>query len=151
MSTARKRKLNFFLALLLVLTLCFIWGNSLLDREDSAEVSGDLMDRFGVLFRLLGLDTEDDHWLRKTAHFLEFAALGAELAALFFLNRGRDLQSGANAAFAALLAALADEGLQYLSARAPEVRDVALDFSGALCGILLLALLWRRKRRTTRE
>ena len=147
MSAARKRKINFFLALLLVLTLCFIWGNSLLDREDSAEVSGDLMDRFGALFRLLGLDTEDDRWLRKTAHFSEFSVLGAELAALFFLNRGRSLQSGANAAFAALLTALSDEGMQYLSLRAPEVKDVALDFSGALFGILLITLLWREKTR----
>lgn len=145
MSAAGKRKTNLFLVLLLVLTLCFIWGNSLLSKTDSAQVSGTVMDRFAAFFRLLGLDTEDDYWLRMTAHVVEFAALGLELAALFFLNRGRSLQSGANAAFAALLAAFTDEGLQYLSARAPEVKDMALDFFGALLGILLIALLWREK------
>ncbi len=145
MSAAKKRKINLFLVLLLVLTLCFIWGNSLLDREDSTEMSAGLLDRLGALFRLLGLDTEDDRWLRKAAHFAEFAVLGAELAALFFFNRGRGLQSGVNAAFAALLAALADEALQYFSLRSPQVKDVALDFSGALFGVLLTALLWRKK------
>ena len=105
MSAAGKRKTNLFLVLLLVLTLCFIWGNSLLSKTDSAQVSGTVMDRFAAFFRLLGLDTEDDYWLRMTAHVVEFAALGLELAALFFLNRGRSLPSEANAAFAALLAA----------------------------------------------
>ena len=151
MSAAKRRKCNVFLVLLLVATLCFIWGNSLLDRENSAKMSGGLLERFRAIFRLMGLDTEDDHWLRKTAHFMEFAMLGTELAVLFFLNLGRSLQSGANAAFAALLAALADEGLQYFSSRAPEVKDVALDFSGALFGVLLITLLWRRKREKTRE
>ena len=39
MSAAGKRKTNFFLVLLLVLTLCFIWGNSLLGREESDGLS----------------------------------------------------------------------------------------------------------------
>ena len=145
MTAQRKNKLRRALRLALLVTLCFIWGNSLLSKTDSAQVSGTVMDRFAAFFRLLGLDTEDDYWLRMTAHVVEFAALGLELAALFFLNRGRSLQSGANAAFAALLTAFTDEGLQYLSARAPEVKDMALDFFGALLGILLIALLRRKK------
>ena len=131
MSAAGKRKTNLFLVLLLVLTLCFIWGNSLLSKTDSAQVSGTVMDRFVVDDAAGRADEDVDGRV--------------ELAALFFLNRGRSLQSGANAAFAALLAAFTDEGLQYLSARAPEVKDMALDFFGALLGILLIALLWREK------
>lgn len=147
MSAGKRRTINVVLILLLALTLAFIWGNSLLDRGESAEASGNLMDLFGDLFESLGLDTEDDHGLRKTAHFGEFCALGVELALLFFLNLGQGLQSAANAAFAALLIALTDESLQYISARAPEVRDVALDFAGALTGILLTAVLSRRRKR----
>lgn len=146
MSADRKRTINGVLILLLVLTLGFIWGNSALDREDSAAASGEIMELFDELFEQIGLDTEDDHWLRKTAHFMEFGLLGAELALLFFLNQGRGLQSGCNAAFLALLAALADESIQYLSGRSPEVRDVALDFAGALLGIAMAALLSRRRQ-----
>ena len=148
MDAAKKRKLNILLAVLLALTLAFIWGNSLLGREDSAAFSGELLESFSELFESMGLDTADDHWLRKTAHFTEFGVLGAELILLFFLNWGMTRQSAANAAFAALLTAVTDESLQYLSARAPEVKDVALDFAGSLTGIALASLLaaLRRKR-----
>ncbi len=148
MDAARKRKLNLILAVLLVLTLAFIWGNSLLDREQSAEVSGDLMDLFSELFETLGFNTADDHWLRETAHFGEFAVLGCELCLLFFLNMGSRLQSAANAAFASLAAALMDESLQFMTGRAAEFQDVWLDFVGAGCGILLVWLISRRKQNT---
>ncbi len=148
MDTARRRKWNVVLALLLVLTLAFIWGNSLLDKEQSAEASGELMGFFGKLFEALGLDTEDDHWLRETAHFGEFGLLGCELCLLFFLNAGKGLQAAANAAFAGLLAGLTDESLQYLTNRAPEVCDVSMDFAGVLVGILMIWLLYRRKQNT---
>ena len=147
MEAEKKRKVNIVLILLLVLTLGFIWGNSLQSREESAEVSGELMELFDDLFEKLGLDIEDDHWLRKTAHVGEFCVLGVELCLLFFLNCGQNLQSAANAAFASLLTAVTDESLQYFSSRAPEVRDVALDFLGALIGILLAALFLSCRRK----
>ena len=141
MDAIKRRRINLVLSVLLVLTLAFIWGNSLLSREESAEVSGNVMELFGDLFELLGLNTEDDHWLRKTTHFVEFGVLGCELALLFFLNRGRRISSAALAGSAALASALVDEGLQIISHRAPELRDVALDFTGAAFGMMLISLL----------
>ncbi len=147
MDAAKRRIINLVLSLLLALTLAFIWGNSLLSREESAEASGNVMDIFGDLFEFLGLNTEDDHWLRKTTHLVEFSALGCELALLFFLNRGRRISSAAFAGAAALVAALVDEGLQIISQRGPELRDVAVDFPGAVSGLLLVSLLLMLKHK----
>lgn len=142
MSTRNRKHLwNILLGVLLGLTLCFIWGNSLLSREDSAELSGGVLAWLTPLFRALRLEAVDEHVLRKLAHFGEFALLGLELAGLFFLNRGRSFNSVCLSALCALAAASADETIQLFSGRAAMVKDVLLDLSGALAGILLLCLL----------
>lgn len=137
----RKRLWNILLGVLLALTLCFIWGNSLLSREDSSELSGWVTEWLTPIMEDLSLQQPDEHVIRKLAHFGEFALLGLELAGLFFLNRGRSFKSVCLSALCALAAASADETIQLFSGRAAMLKDVLLDFSGALTGILLLWLL----------
>ena len=148
MNAGKRRFYTRLLWTLLVLTLCFIWGNSLLPRRESSQISGRLLELLRPLFQALKLDHITEHVLRKLAHFSEFAALGAELAGLFFLKRGRRLRSAVGAALCALGTAALDECLQFLSARAPMLKDVLLDFAGAVSGIALLTLLtsWISKR-----
>jgi hypothetical protein len=95
----------------------------------------------GVIFALSsvpGLATGLGFWdtvLRKLAHLVEFAILGALLArALAELH-----------AFAAGIGyAVVDEVHQlFVPGRAGTLRDVAIDAAGVLAGILL----WRRVRR----
>ncbi|MCR5577389.1 MAG: VanZ family protein [Oscillospiraceae bacterium] len=142
----RKRVLNLLLGLLLAATLCFIWGNSLLPRSESTQISSGLFARLLPLFQALGLDMIDEHMLRKLAHFGEFAVLGCELAALFILNRGRCSQSACFAALCALFTGAADETIQLFSGRAAMLTDVLLDFSGALAGIALVYLLTAHRK-----
>lgn len=137
----RKRLWNTLLGVLLVWTLCFIWGNSLLSRENSAAFSGKVVELLTPIFSSLSMEGPDEHVIRKLAHFTEYAILGLELAALFFINRGRSLKSIGYSALSALAAASADETIQLFSGRAAMLKDVLLDFSGALTGILLLWLL----------
>ena len=70
---------------LVVLTLCFIWGNSLMPGT----ISGAISDWVGaVLSRLFGgvVDTSTGHGvLRKLAHGTEYLALGVELTLLLRL------------------------------------------------------------------
>ena len=149
MDSDKKRVINLMLAVLLVLTLTFIWGNSLLSREKSAEASNGVLDMFSELFERLGVDIKDDHWLRETAHFGEFCVLGCELALLFFVNRGHRFSSAIFAASSALAVALIDEGLQIFSHRAAELKDVAMDFIGAVFSIALigsLLALWKGRK-----
>ena len=136
MIDGKKSRLRLFLRLLLALTLCFIWGNSLLSREDSAQLSGSLTE----WLRSIGIPVSE-HFLRKLAHFSEFGLLGCELTLLLWLRGVRRPRGMGFSALAALLAASADETIQIFTGRGSQVSDVLLDFSGALTGILLCTLI----------
>ena len=144
MKASVRKRWNIILVLLLALTLAFIWGNSLLPRTESQEISRGLLAELCAALEHVGLhiDPENDHWLRKLAHFGEFGLLGAELCALLFLNRRARPQGFINCAFAGLAVAVTDEALQLISHRGSQVQDVLLDFAGFVAGLLLWALLW---------
>ena len=139
------------LALLILLTLGFIWGNSMKSIPESQAVSLSLLSRIKPLLdAVFGPDRITDHIIRKTAHFCEFALLGAELRLLFLLLGQRSLQGLMNSLFAGLAAAVTDETIQIFSQRGSQVSDVVLDFSGAFFGalvIVLLAFLCSRRRK----
>ena len=141
-ATVRKRW-NIVLILLVFLTLAFIWGNSLVSRAESQDLSRGLLARVCAALETLGLylDPQEDYWLRKLAHFGEFGLLGVELCLLMFLNRRGSVQGFVNCAFAGLSAATMDEALQLISNRGSQVQDVLLDFAGFLSGLLLCGLL----------
>ena len=134
---------NIILGLLVLLTLAFIWGNSLLPRTESQEISRGLLAELCAALEHVGmhLDPQNDHWLRKLAHFGEFGMLGAELGLLLCLNRRQSVQGFVNCAFAGLAVAVTDEALQLISNRGSQVQDVLLDFAGFLTGLLLCGLL----------
>ena len=112
--------------------LAFIFGNSLLPASGSTAVS----DRF-LWFGL------SSHFVRKTAHFLEFALLGGLFAIDFSWKRARVPLAGV--ALAVLLAACADETLQlFADGRASMLADVWLDFCGGLVGLGVLAFCKKR-------
>ena len=74
------------LTVLIILTICFIFGNSLESREVSKEKSGEVMEMLEPLFELIvGEGKVTNHLVRKTAHFVEFFILGALLTARFIL------------------------------------------------------------------
>ena len=143
MNAVIRKRWNIVLVLLLALTLAFIWGNSLLPRTESQEISRGLLAELCAALETVGLhiDPQNDHWLRKLAHFGEFALLGAELCALLFLNRRARPQGFVNCAFAGLAVAVTDEALQLISNRGSQVQDVLLDFAGFLTGLLLCGML----------
>ena len=137
------KRWNIILGLLVLLTLAFIWGNSLLPRTESQEISRGLLAEICAALEHVGmhLDPQNDHWLRKLAHFGEFGLLGTELGLLLCLNRRQSVQGFVNCAFAGLAVAVTDEALQLISNRGSQVQDVLLDFAGFLTGLLLCGLL----------
>ena len=144
MNAVIRKRWNIVLVLLLALTLAFIWGNSLLPRTVSQEISRGLLAELCAALEHVGLhiDPQNDHWLRKLAHFGEFGMLGAELGLLLCLNRRQSVQGFVNCAFAGLAVAVTDEALQLISNRGSQVQDILLDFAGFLAGLLLWSLLW---------
>jgi VanZ family protein len=144
----------------LILILCFVYGSSMLSKQESAEVSSSVMDSIkGILRPIVELVTGgpvDDTLLhkvvRKGAHFAEFAALSALLTILLRLIFGTwRTHAMGYVLFLSLLFGVLDEFLQSFTGRGTSVRDVMLDLCGALLGILCaIALIefcgWLRRR-----
>lgn len=149
------------LTVLIVLALVFIWGNSLVSRELSGEISDGIMAVLNSAAEKLGfgqdaftymMDEDGDgvaeqptsHIIRKAAHVTEYAVF----TALVFLR----LESAGKKRFltawglAALTGAI-DETLQIFSHRGSQVRDVLIDSAGALLGLGIVSLIFLISRK----
>ena len=146
-------KRQWVLRVLLLLTLGFIWGNSLLPVRQSLSFSdasahwlSTFLDPDSPIARFL-LEN-----VRKIAHFAEFSLLGVELC-LLKGARSRTLCGAAQTLSAGLWIAVADEALQMISARGPRISDVLIDLGGVVHGmlwVLACTALWQyvRQKRT---
>lgn len=121
---------------LLILNLCFIWGNSLMPGSVSGAFSDWVKGILALIFPMESPSEGGGFLIRKLAHFSEFAALGTLLSWLTaMLGRKRPLPL-----FLGLGAACIDETIQiFVPDRGPGLRDVAIDFGGVVTGA---ALLW---------
>lgn len=141
----RRSRSNILLGLS-ILTVLFIWGNSLMPGDVSGSfsdwVSGILSHIFG------GVDTESGHGvLRKLAHGTEYLVLGVELFLLLRRSRRSPLSM---VALCGATTALVDETIQlFVEGRCGAVQDVWIDLGGFFVGCLLCAgcmELWMRRR-----
>ena len=143
----KKRRIALLIAI--VLTLAFIWGNSLLNREQSSDESAWVLQLVTPILELfVGKGMVTEHLVRKLAHFAEFALLGFELLFWFSGVREKRKEMLLLAMAHGLFAALTDETIQLFSARGSQVQDVWLDFAGATTGALaalLITVLIRKK------
>lgn len=147
----RKHKSVVLLAVLTALIIAFIWNNSCMSGEESGAQSGAVTRFLQSIFDPNGRIPEVSfhHCVRKTAHFVQFAVLGALIGGLFWMIR---LQTGhayrSLSVLMVLLVAVLDEYIQYFTGRGSAVADVILDFSGGLSGLGLavLAAFLRKKK-----
>ncbi len=143
MKKGRFKKDVLICTILTILTVCFIFWNSLQDSASSDAQSG----FFTMLFRSIFGVSEDamdlvSFVVRKLAHFSEFALLGVEISYLKKrVNRLADV-SWAYVLLIGLLVAVTDESLQLLSDRTSSVKDVWLDFFGFTFGLLFLIVIF---------
>lgn len=149
--------------ILLLLTLAFIWGNSLLSRELSGAISDNLMAVMNAAAEKLGLgenfftymsDQDGDgteeptsHLVRKMAHVTEFAVLGA----LFRLRLEGKHKPALTAFCLGAAAGAVDETIQIFSHRGSQVQDVFIDSAGVLLGLGAVLLLARLRRRAAEK
>lgn len=121
-------------ACLVVLTLAFIWGNSLVPGDVSGEISGGVFELVAGLFAVFG--EKGQLVLRKLAHFTEYTALGFFLTGLWRNLRRRERFTPP--LLMGLAAACLDETIQIFSpGRGSSLIDVWIDFSGVCVGFLL--------------
>ena len=127
---------------LCVLCVIFIFSNSLDNGEESTMKSG------LVVVVLQGITdfftdgvTVSENFVRTMAHFSEFALLGFLLLLCVKTFTQRYLKNIFIVLFTSLFVAVVDEILQLFSpGRASDVLDVAVDFSGAVTGMLVFVL-----------
>ncbi len=151
MSPAKQKTrlvLTFLLCLMLLLTLGFIFWNSLLPREASAGLSSSLLSKITAI---IGTESTLARFIvtyfRKIAHFAEFAFLALSLNGICIVWRRMRKTMGWSLLFG-LLVAVIDESLQLISLRGSSTTDVLIDFSGYLASTVLLwflMLLFHRK------
>ncbi len=139
----------------ILLTLCFIFGNSMLPQKESAELSGNVL---GFLQRIFGTESSFARFLatyvRKLAHFAEFGFLAFEAFLFTRIQRLPPLTSAILSLPFGLLIAAIDETLQIFTNRGSSVVDVLIDFSGffTATAITYLALwLYRKKRKESQN
>ena len=139
-----------FFCLLTVLVTGFIWSNSLADGESSGALSKMVTE---FLCDIIGEVPADDfeethHFVRKAAHFTEFAVLGVLYALIKYTL---DKKAVSSLLFfpisCTLFTAVTDEFIQSFTGRGSSVRDVMLDFAGALTGIAIMVILTSITRR----
>ena len=125
------------LSILILLNLALIWGNSMLTGLSSEAVSGGLLSFLGRFLPVLL--TEAGHtFLRKAAHFSEFALLG-----LLYCGRHRLVKGEAPVHLMGfgLAVACIDETIQiFTPGRASSLIDVWIDASGFALGLLLIVI-----------
>lgn len=144
-------KKRIILNCMICICLCFIWGNSLLSREQSAAISDAVC---GMVKTLLGLPLEDapdavvssSFIIRKLAHLSEFCILSILFCARVNVKK---LFTGLSTFSFVLTAAVAsiDETIQIFSNRGAAVRDVLIDCIGAAVGLAVWLAVVRSKRR----
>lgn len=131
-------------AVLSFLTMCFIFSQSVLSREESGGLSAGIVAWLKPILDPNGMLSEDTfhYYLRKAAHFTEFAVFGCFISG-FTVNFGLYLQRKyvALPLLLSLSVAVCDEFIQYFTGRGSMVTDVVIDFSGAVFGLLAVRLI----------
>ncbi len=137
---------------LIVAYVLFIYSNSLQNGSASSDRSGRVTALVQSLLSSLGWEgTVSEHFLRKLAHFAEYAGLGVLLGLALRSFTPHLLRQAGFPLFIGLAVPVSDEFLQlFVEGRAGMVQDVALDFFGMLTGlaltVALLLLSIHRKR-----
>lgn len=146
-------KKRLVLWVLVILTLAFIFGQSLFDQETSMKQSVAVQEKVVEPIHKAITGKETVHYnIRDAAHTVEFAILGLELV---FLIRSKNrvlrwLKAISYCGFVALI----DETIQHFSGRAPQLIDIWHDILGAVVGTvigLFVVVLTERAKRTVVE
>jgi len=133
----------------------FIFFLSLKDKEQSGALSGGIVQWLKPLLDPYNRVSEEafHHYLRKTAHFTEFAVLGLCWSS-YSVQLGK-LKGRRYITLPLLLTlgtAVSDEYIQFFANRGSAVTDVVLDYTGAVFGFAII-YLWnlRMCRRGTEK
>ena len=132
--------------MLSLLTVAFIWGNSLKSIPESSAQSTTVAEQVQpIVDPQQKIEPPVFHdYLRKAAHLVEFFFLGLFVCG-FTICLGLEQKKRfiSLPLLMVLSVAVGDEFIQHFAKRGSLVTDVVLDFSGALAGLLIFAIAYR--------
>lgn len=131
--------------LLTIVCLAFIWINSSFDGAESSEISGGILGIINNFMISLGFKKEfSEHFIRKTAHFTEYAGLSFLITTDFKLFYYDMKKCWEKVLFSGILVAVIDETIQlFPEGRSSMVTDVWIDFAGVCCAFIVTIVLYR--------
>jgi VanZ family protein len=140
------KKSKIILGILIVAWLCVIWGHSMQPAVVSEDESGKWLE---ILSKILPFLRGEDgmYYVRKAAHFTEYAILGVLLELEFaHFVKGWLRRFFEPLAFA-LSASFIDETIQlFVEGRSGQVSDMWIDTAGAaLAIVIILAIIGNRR------
>lgn len=126
-----KKIFLYILIAAIVLTVLFIFSNSLKPKDQSLEDSNAVG---GIISSIFPPDSDIGkfilEYIRKIAHFTEYGLLGIEMALLVIFYFKKRIRAGLISLNLSLVVAFIDESLQYISERGPAISDVWIDVGG---------------------
>ena len=137
-----KKKL--ILILITTAIAAFIFSNSAMSADTSSEESEFVLNVMKFAARLFSADLDlTQKIVRKLAHFTEFAVFGFFLSWTIREFAGSFKGEIFKILFILLCTPVIDETIQYFPVgRSAEVRDVLIDFCGAVTGFLIVASIF---------
>ena len=130
-----------FFAIMSVLSICFIFSNSLKNPSASNQQSENVAESLRqILNPAKQVEQEAFYiYIRKLAHFVEFSVLGFCLkGTAVTLGYRRNYPYTLFPLLIAIFVAVMDESIQSFTGRTSSVKDVFIDSLGGLFGILLM-------------
>lgn len=135
---------------LILLNICFIFGQSFVPPDPSNSLSGKFDSILeGILGKLFDFAGDLYYFTRKFAHFIEFFVLGIlTFTNLYIIKKTFQKSYYGYGLFFTLVVAVTDEFIQLFNGRTSLITDVILDFSGVVAGLLLVSLfnLFRKNK-----
>jgi len=133
-----KKVTRYALLALMLLTVLFIFYNSMLPPEESQEQSDTIKD---VIVEVLPDNSPSEgfveKYIRKIAHFSEYGLLGIEVALYIIFFERKRLVYSPLALLIPFLVGFLDESIQSLTDRGPAISDVWIDIGGFATFFLL--------------
>ena len=125
-----------------ILVVMFIFYNSIQNGESSSNASTTVLNFINNIINSIGLNFKlEGYFIRKLAHFVEFFTLGVFLMLTFEAFTNKIFSIIGFPMFFAIFIPVIDEYIQiYSDGRTSSVKDVLLDFFGAMIGIIIVSL-----------
>ena len=138
-----KNKIKYVFYVCIISTIAFIWSQSCLSMEASGNESDAVRE---MMEKLFGTETAFAQfvstYIRKIAHFTEFALLGFEMTLFTYVCTKSKINDLFRCLVFGVAVAVTDETIQIFTGRGSSIFDVMIDTSGYIFAFLFASLLY---------